>query len=107
MHVIGPFRFNATQGLQANSRISSGTPGASGNQPTTGMSRPQSTVDQLDLSPEGLAASSSTATSAPATVGGDMRLDKIADLRRQIAAGTYDTPERFEEAFGRMLDSFG
>jgi hypothetical protein len=36
-----------------------------------------------------------------------MRLDKIADLRRQIASGTYDTPERFEAAFGKMLDELG
>lgn len=107
MQVIGPFRFNAAQGLQATSRISNGTSEASGNPPTSGASKAQGAMDQLDLSPEALAASSSTGTSAPATVGGDMRLDKIADLRRQIASGTYDTPERFEEAFGRMLDSFG
>jgi len=32
------------------------------------------------------------------------RIVKIADLKRQIAAGTYDSPERLEEALGHFLD---
>ena len=33
------------------------------------------------------------------------RAIKIADIKRQIAAGTYDTPERLAEALDRFLDS--
>ena len=106
MNVIGPFRFNPVQGTQANSRITSG--GGNTNAPASaGAQKPASPVDQLDLSAEAKAAASTGKASGPATVGGDMRLDKIADLRRQIAAGTYDTPEKFDMAFGRMLDSLG
>lgn len=99
MQVIGPFRMNATQGPQQ-------APRAAPPRTTSGAETPRpsaSPVDQLDLS----ASARTSSTSSPATVGGDMRLDKIADLRRQIASGTYDTPERFEAAFGRMLDDLG
>lgn len=33
-----------------------------------------------------------------------MRLDLIARVRREIAAGTYETPERWEAALGRLLE---
>ena len=106
MQVIGPFRMNATQGPQQASRVTkpAQTPGAESAAPAARPSA--SPVDQLDLSTSARGGAASSA-SGPATVGGDMRLDKIADLRRQIAAGTYDTPERFEAALGRMLDDLG
>jgi hypothetical protein len=34
----------------------------------------------------------------------EMRLDLIARVRREIAAGDYDTPEKWEIALGRLLD---
>lgn len=102
MQVIGPFRMNAAQGPQQAARAAQprSTSGAETPRPSA------SPIDQLDLSTSARTSSTSSASS-PATVGGDMRLDKIADLRRQIASGTYDTPERFEAAFGRMLDDLG
>lgn len=106
MQIIGPFRFNAAQGTQQTSRATQPrqTAGAEG---AAATARPSaSPVDQLDLSTSARA-TSTPSTSGPSTVGGDIRLDKVADLRRQIAAGTYDTPERFEAAFGRMLDDLG
>lgn len=33
------------------------------------------------------------------------RTERIAEIRRQIAAGTYDTPERMEAALEGFLDS--
>ena len=33
-----------------------------------------------------------------------MRLDLIARVRREIAAGTYDTPEKWEVALDRLLE---
>jgi hypothetical protein len=33
-----------------------------------------------------------------------MRLELIARVRREIAAGTYDTPEKWEAALSRLLE---
>lgn len=110
MQVIGPFRLNPTQAAQQPSRMTQA--GGAG-----GPSKPSaSPVDQLDISPQARAAgdvaapsaaSSAAPSTAPATVGGDMRLDKIADIRRQIASGSYDTPEKMDIALGRMFDEMG
>ena len=35
---------------------------------------------------------------------GGMRLDLIARVRQEIAAGTYDTPEKWEAALDRLLE---
>jgi anti-sigma28 factor (negative regulator of flagellin synthesis) len=53
-------------------------------------------VDQLDISSEVL---SSEAPSA------DIRTDKVAAVRRQIAEGTYDSDAKFEAAFDKLLES--
>jgi len=34
----------------------------------------------------------------------DVRLDKIADIKAQIAAGTYETDEKLDGAADKMLD---
>jgi hypothetical protein len=34
----------------------------------------------------------------------NFRADLVAKVRRQIADGTYDTPERWEEALDRLCD---
>jgi flagellar biosynthesis anti-sigma factor FlgM len=37
--------------------------------------------------------------------GGDVRIDKVADIKAQIAAGNYsDTDGKLDVAAGRMLD---
>ncbi|MFN9445080.1 MAG: flagellar biosynthesis anti-sigma factor FlgM [Pirellulaceae bacterium] len=36
-----------------------------------------------------------------------VRVDKVAALKAQIAAGNYDTPERMAVALDRMLDQWG
>lgn len=33
-----------------------------------------------------------------------MRVDLIARVRQEIADGTYDTPDRWEEALDRLAD---
>jgi hypothetical protein len=37
---------------------------------------------------------------------GGLRLGLIARVREEIAAGTYDTPEKLEIALGRLLERF-
>lgn len=34
----------------------------------------------------------------------DMRAERLAEIRQQIAAGTYDTHDKLEIAVGRLLD---
>ncbi len=47
------------------------------------------------------AESLSPAASAP---GEDVRHDLVARVRREIAEGTYDTPEKWETAVARLLN---
>jgi anti-sigma28 factor (negative regulator of flagellin synthesis) len=98
MQVFGPFRMNPTQGPQPQTRPSGGVDAAAAPQRNAGS------IDQLDLSPQAREAGRSE---GPATVGGEMRLDKVAELRRQIAEGSYDTEEKLDIALGRMFDQLG
>ena len=38
------------------------------------------------------------------TPDGEIRHDLVARVRRQIAAGTYETPEKWQEALDRLAD---
>jgi len=53
-------------------------------------------VDELQLSAEAQTASET----------GEARAAKLAGIKAEIQAGTYDTPERMEAALDRFLDSF-
>ena len=70
------------------------------------VSRPQAVngglqqVDQLDISDEARAASEAL-EAAP------MRHERVAEIRTQIANGTYETSEKLEAAFDRLLDELG
>jgi hypothetical protein len=57
-------------------------------------------ADQIDISPEAELVS---------RVGGvaDLRADRIAEIRSQIAAGVYETTEKLDVAIGRLLDEIG
>lgn len=55
-------------------------------------------VDSLEISAEAQMLSTSSAT--------DIRADRVADLRSQIASGEYETPEKLEAAVSRMFDQF-
>ena len=36
--------------------------------------------------------------------GGEIRHELVARVRREIAAGTYDTPQRWEAALDRLVE---
>jgi len=54
-------------------------------------------VDQLEISAEAQRISQT----------GDVRADRVADIRDQIANGQYESPEKINSAVDRMLDEFG
>lgn len=63
----------------------------------------QPLVDQLDFSPEAQEILASQATSNSNT---EIRADRVATIRQQIADGTYETPEKLSAALDKLLDSF-
>lgn len=56
-------------------------------------------VDQLDISAEAQLMSTQAA-------GGEIRADRVADLKAQIASGQYETAEKLDAAVSRMFDEF-
>ena len=89
MQIHGPYQVHGPQPLSAPHRIKS--PQAS---PTPAESRG---VDQLDISPE--ADLVSRVRELP-----DIRADRVAQIREQIQAGIYETPEKLDIALERLLD---
>ena len=53
-------------------------------------------MDQLDLSVEAQMLSQT----------GNIRQERVAHLKSQIAAGVYETPEKIDAAVDRMLDEY-
>jgi negative regulator of flagellin synthesis FlgM len=54
-------------------------------------------ADQVDISSEAEQISR-------AGLDGSVRADRIAQIRQEIAAGTYETHEKLDIAIGRLLD---
>jgi negative regulator of flagellin synthesis FlgM len=98
MQIYGPFRVSTTPVNASPTR--SQTPTPSGGD----IKRSQSPVDQLELSNAG-SVNRMDAT-GPATTGGDIRFERVAEIRRQIANGTYDTDDKLDLALDRLLDQF-
>ena len=53
-------------------------------------------MDQLDLSVEAQMLSQTS----------DIRQERVAHIKSQIASGVYETPEKIDAAVNRMLDEF-
>ncbi|WP_436716799.1 flagellar biosynthesis anti-sigma factor FlgM [Roseiconus lacunae] len=103
MQIYGPFRVSTTQStssVQATGQVA-------GNESTraTDQAASRGPVDQLDLSSSATAANRIEGQSAVA--GDGIRFDRVADIRRQIADGAYDTPEKMDAALDRFLDLLG
>ncbi len=89
MQIYGTTHLHAAQPLSAPHRMAP-TQGA----PSTGGSFG---VDQLDISPE--ADFVSQVRDLP-----DIRADKVAAIKAQIQAGTYETDEKLDIALSRLMD---
>ena len=110
MQIYGPFRVSTQSTANVQSREIQQTgevakAGEASSVSETSASSSGTPVDQLDLSNAATGASRMDSTGAIAGEG--IRFDRVAELRRQIADGTYDTPEKMDAALDRMLDSWG
>ena len=94
MHIYGPSHIHGPQGLN-------GPHFNRTNGPQSGKSA-AGTADQLDISQAAEAAIQ--ASESGAAGGGEIRADMVARVRSEIAAGTYETPEKLDLALDRLLD---
>jgi negative regulator of flagellin synthesis FlgM len=99
MQIYGPFRVSATQSPTQTQRIQSPR--------TTEVSTKASAgpVDQLDLTSSASGVNRLHGTSQVAG-NGEIRIDRVAEIRRQIADGSYETAEKLDAALDRLLDQF-
>ncbi|HVT30676.1 MAG TPA: flagellar biosynthesis anti-sigma factor FlgM [Lacipirellulaceae bacterium] len=91
MHIHGTNRIHGPHGINPP-HISTRAAGAQ-------RSAGAGSVDRVDISP--------AAEAAMAAEGSPIRHDLVNLIRRQIAAGTYDTPEKMDIAMSRLLDEIG
>lgn len=96
MQIYGPYRVSTTQPTGPASRPQPAKPQAA--------STPANQVDQLDLSSS--VGSVNRLNSVADSADSDIRVDRVADIRRQIASGTYDTPEKLDAALDKFLDQY-
>jgi negative regulator of flagellin synthesis FlgM len=92
MQIQGTNRIHSPQGINAP-HFSTKTAGTQ----STGAA---GKADRVEISPAANAA-------IEATEGGRVRTDLVNLIRGQIAAGTYDTPDKMNAAMERLLDQMG
>ena len=92
MQIQGTNRIHSPQGINAP-HFSTKTAGTQ----STGAA---GKADRVEISPAANAA-------IEAAEGGRVRTDLVNLIRNQIAAGTYDTPEKMNIAMERLLDQMG
>lgn len=92
MQIQGPSHLHGAQPINAPHRAAQAAP--------NGGTRSLTEVDQLDISRE--ADLVSRVQGLP-----DIRTDRVAELRAQIASGTYETDAKLDVALDRLLDEIG
>ena len=97
MNISRTFGVGAAEALQAARPTNAPSFGEAAAAPPAGMTP----VDQLDFSPE------AQAILAGGEVEDAGRTERIAQIRREIADGTYDSPERLSAALDRFIDVLG
>jgi anti-sigma28 factor (negative regulator of flagellin synthesis) len=91
MYVYGTSQIHSAQPIRAPHRPP--VAGAAGSAPSHG-------VDELDISSE--ADFVSQARDLP-----EIRSERVAAIRAQIQAGTYETADKLDKALDRLLDEIG
>lgn len=89
MQIYGPSHIHGPHGVQGPHQNK-----ANGTQP------PHSAPAQADR----VEISAAAEEAAQAAETGSVRQDLVARVREEIAAGTYETPEKFHTALNRLLD---
>lgn len=97
MQIYGPYRVSTTQSTGGAARTQPQTPADQSGKPSA------TPVDQLDLS-SAAGSVNRLDSSSQIAGGGQIRIDRVAELRRQIADGSYETPEKLDAALDRLLD---
>ena len=92
MHIYGPSQMHGPQSLHAPHAVRSAQP----------MNRPEAPqiADEVDIS--AAARQMEQVRQMP-----EMREDRVEAVRRQIAAGTYETSDKLNVAVERLLDEIG
>jgi negative regulator of flagellin synthesis FlgM len=91
MQIYGPSHVHGPHPLQGPHFNRPAAPAGEAKAPTT--------VDHVDISPAAEAA-------VQANEGG-LRADLVARVRSEIAAGTYETPDKIASAVDRLLNELG
>jgi negative regulator of flagellin synthesis FlgM len=92
MQIHGPSQVHGAQNINAP-HFSPRTTSAQGPSSTQG-------ADRVDFSAAALEALNATETAG-------IRTDLVNTIRQQIAAGTYDTPDKMDVAMNRLFDQLG
>ncbi|MAI71192.1 MAG: flagellar biosynthesis protein FlgM [Rhodopirellula sp.] len=99
MQIYGPYRVSTTQPSAAAQRSQPQKPAEATPTP------PKGAVDQLDLS-NAAGGVNRMAPNPTVAGGGEIRIDRVAEIRRQIADGSYETAEKMDAALDRLLDQY-
>ncbi|HIF31565.1 MAG: flagellar biosynthesis anti-sigma factor FlgM [Pirellulaceae bacterium] len=89
MQIQGPAHVHGPQAINAPHRV---RPAETAEKTTSSTG-----VDQLDISPEADLVSRVRETP-------EIRADRVAEIRKEIAAGVYETDEKLDVALDRLLD---
>ena len=98
MQIYGPYRVSTTQPNSPAQRAQTQQPAETAGKKTA------TPTDQLDLSNSATGVNRLNATEVAGN--GEIRIDRVADIRRQIADGSYDTPEKMDAALDKFLDQY-
>ena len=99
MQIYGPYRVSTTQSTSGVQRTQPQKPAEA-----TEPSKRTQPADELDLSAS--AGVNRLQDTAAIAGGGDIRIDRVAEIRRQIADGVYETPEKMDAALNKILDQY-
>ncbi len=99
MQIYGPYRVSTTQPTTSAQRAQ---PQRSVDAAPKSSSTP---IDQLDLS-NSISSVNRMQSSSEIAGGGEIRIERVAEIRRQIASGGYETAEKLDAALDRLLDQF-
>ena len=99
MQIYGPYRVSTAHPTPAAQRTLPQKPAESA------AATSSTPVDQLDLSST-ISGVNRMQPASEIAGGGEIRIDRVAEIRRQIASGDYETPEKLDAALDKMLDQF-